>query len=120
MSNAKEYKPRTKALVRNNIDTVILGSLIKKKRKEAGLKGTELAKLIGSSPQTLSGYESGSSSVSGVNLIKLCIVFNCDFMAFKEAFKFNVKEYCITRRVVVSRVKEEKLEVREITFKEEI
>ena len=116
MSNAKEYKPRTKTLVRNNIDTVILGSLIKQKRKEVGLKGTELAKLIGASPQTLNGYETGRYSVSGVNLIKLCIVFNCDFMAFKEAFKFNTKESCLTRRVV----KEEKIGVREITFKEEV
>lgn len=120
MFNTKEYQPRTTTLVRNNIDTVILGSLIKQKREEAGLKKTELAKLIGASPQTLSGYETGSYSVSCVNLIKLCIVFNCDFMAFKEAFKFNIKEACLTRRVTVSTVKEEKIGVRAITFKEEV
>ena len=114
MSNAK--KILRKRLVKDNIDMKILGALILQKRKEAGLKAAELAKLVGISPQTLCGYEKGSWSVSCVNLIKLCLVFDCDFMAFKEAFKFSVQKSYVSRRVIVSQNLQR--EVREITLKE--
>lgn len=90
-----------KSYVEDSWDVALLGKLIRKKREEAGLRATDLAKCLGVRVQAVSNWENGYAALSGLSLIKLCLVFDCDFMVFKEAFKFEVKQVQVAKRVVV-------------------
>ena len=90
-----------KSYVEESWDVALLGRLIRKKRKEAGLSATNLANCLGVKPQAVSNWENGYAALSGVNLIKLCLVLDCDLVTFKEAFKFEVKEKQIKKAVRV-------------------
>ena len=90
-----------KGWVEESWDVALLGKLIRKKREEAGLRAIELARHMGVAVQAVSNWENGHAALSAVNLIKLCLVLDCDFMTFKEAFKFEVKEVRLAKRIVV-------------------
>lgn len=90
-----------KGWVEESWDVAVLGKLIRKKREEAGLRATDLANCLGVRVQAVSNWENGHAALSGLSLIKLCLVLDCDFMAFKEAFKFEVKEKQVAKRVIV-------------------
>ena len=90
-----------RSYVEDSWDVAVLGKLIRKKREEAGMRATNLANCLGVAVQAVSNWENGHAAISGVNLIKLCLVFDCDFMAFKEAFKFEVKEKQVAKAVRV-------------------
>lgn len=52
-----------------------LGKLLRKLRTEAGLKQSDVAKLIGRSANVFTGWESGSTSPNAVDLCRLAHVF---------------------------------------------
>ena len=90
-----------KSYVEESWDIAVLGKLIRKKREEAGMRAVDLANCLGVRVQAVSNWENGHAALSAINLIKLCLLLGCDFMAFKEAFKFEVKETQVTKRVIV-------------------
>jgi transcriptional regulator with XRE-family HTH domain len=90
-----------KGWVEESWDVALLGKLIRKKREEAGLRAIELARHMGVAVQAVSNWENGHAALSAINLIKLCLLLGCDFMTFKEAFKFEVKETQVTKRTLV-------------------
>ena len=90
-----------KSYVEESWDIAVLGKLIRKKREEAGMRAVDLANCLEVRVQAVSNWENGHAALSAINLIKLCLLLGCDFMAFKEAFKFEVKETQVTKRTLV-------------------
>lgn len=65
-------------------------SLIKQRRKELNMTGSELGDLIGVSKQTVSKYENGSVSIKNDTLKEICDILNIDM---NEIYGREVDDY---------------------------
>lgn len=72
----------------------IVGKEIRKRRKELGLSGAELAGLVGISQQQVSRYERGECNITLDNLISLAKALETDLICF-----FNDEIFSIEGRV---------------------
>ena len=66
-----------KPLLYNLTGTVVIVNRIKDLRQAAGMKQTDLARLMNCSPTAISNYEVGLRDIDSATICKLCEIFGC-------------------------------------------
>lgn len=76
----------------------IVGKEIRKRRKELGFSGVELADLIGISQQQISRYERGECNITLDNLFNLAKALETDLICFFNDDVFSIESHSESKK----------------------